>query len=593
MAKKQNFRITLPIAKIDEAQRLVYGIAAIEQVDKTKEILDYDSSKPYFESWSADIAKATQGRSLGNVREMHENSAVGKLTEFVPNDELKQFEVCAKVVDDAAWEKVSEGVYTGFSIGGEYERRWDDPNLKNVKRYTAKPAEISLVDNPCIPGATFEYVKSDGASELRKFAPKMSDSDVDRVASAVANKLAKAEKKTKAVDGVEHPASDFAFVGDPQDTDTWHLPIFDEAHVHAALSRFNQTEGLGNDKAKVARRLIAAAKKYGIDATNFTDEYVKSVVPNLKKGGLWHLSNIAEVVMNLEDIRYSIISDLASRGEPMIQEDENILTQINTLTESLIAMCSEELNEMVEETQSAAKTVSTEHEMLKKEIDAVMTKFETSTDPDMQKVASHLKTIGKCVDKLCDDHQKMGKSLDVLDGKEDKAEKSATHLKEIGEHVEKIRKCHESMGKSLDTLKGGDDADAKDGDKANDKKEPADDKNEDDKAEKVTTVELSKAVEDRFVKYEENQNQITEALNTIATTLAGFLKSDAPVNKAFTKVATNGSGVVVTKNQDTGGQVEKGTTPVATVGNGSAPDQRALVESLKKKYEGGGSRLGQ
>lgn len=80
-------------------------------------------------------------------------------------------------------------------------------------------------------------------------------------------------KKTKSVGGKEYGASTFAYVGDPQDTSTWHLPIPDEAHVRDALARFDQAQVPAADKAKVARKLIAAAKKYGIDASGFAKDY--------------------------------------------------------------------------------------------------------------------------------------------------------------------------------------------------------------------------------------------------------------------------------------------------------------------------------
>ena len=64
--------------------------------------------------------------------------------------------------------KGQEGVYTGFSQGGRYIKRWPDPET-GLTRYTAEPTEISLVDLPCLPGATFEVVK-DGAVEKRAFA---------------------------------------------------------------------------------------------------------------------------------------------------------------------------------------------------------------------------------------------------------------------------------------------------------------------------------------------------------------------------------------------------------------------------------------
>lgn len=164
-----NLRIFVPITKIDVAKRLVYGTMAEEVVDKSKEIFDYATSKPFFEKWSGEIAKNTDGKSVGNLRAMHQPIAAGKLTDIVFNDDARKIETCAHVVDAAEWEKVDKGVYTGFSIGGRYVKRWDDPGQDGVKRYTADPAEVSLVDNPCIATATFSAIKADGTTELRKF----------------------------------------------------------------------------------------------------------------------------------------------------------------------------------------------------------------------------------------------------------------------------------------------------------------------------------------------------------------------------------------------------------------------------------------
>lgn len=154
------------IAKIDESKHEVWGVATAEIVDKEGEIFDYDSSKPYFKSWSDEIAKATDGKSLGNVREMHEPSAVGKLVAIAFDDDLKQIRVGARIVDSIAWQKCTLGVYTGFSIGGAYVKTWKDGEYV---RFTASPVEISVVDNPCVPGAHFTAVKADGTCEVRKF----------------------------------------------------------------------------------------------------------------------------------------------------------------------------------------------------------------------------------------------------------------------------------------------------------------------------------------------------------------------------------------------------------------------------------------
>lgn len=158
----------LPLAKVDLDRRLVTGIATAEQPDRAGEICDYASSKPYFEKWSSEAVAASGGKSMGAVRAMHNRVAAGKLTDIDFDDNAKRIVVCAKIVDDDEWRKVQEGVYTGFSQGGRYVKRWSDPDT-GLTRYTAEPQEISLVDLPCLPEATFEVVKG-GVAEKRAFA---------------------------------------------------------------------------------------------------------------------------------------------------------------------------------------------------------------------------------------------------------------------------------------------------------------------------------------------------------------------------------------------------------------------------------------
>ena len=97
---------------------------------------------------------------------MHTLSAVGTLEQIQFDDAAKKIEVAAKVIDDDAWKKCKSGVYCGFSIGGRYAKTWQDGSLT---RYIADPSEVSLVDRPAIPSATFELVKADGTKEICKF----------------------------------------------------------------------------------------------------------------------------------------------------------------------------------------------------------------------------------------------------------------------------------------------------------------------------------------------------------------------------------------------------------------------------------------
>lgn len=159
--------IVIPLTKIDVERRLVIGVAAEEKPDRTNEIMDYDSAKQAFQAWSNAAYERSNGLSKGNLRAMHDpKSASGVFEQISFDDDNKLVEVCAKVVDDNDWKKCLAGVYTGFSIGGGYAKKWDDPMMKGVKRYTPRIAEISLVDSPCMPGARFaELVKADGLVE--------------------------------------------------------------------------------------------------------------------------------------------------------------------------------------------------------------------------------------------------------------------------------------------------------------------------------------------------------------------------------------------------------------------------------------------
>jgi hypothetical protein len=163
----------VPLVKADAARRLVYGVVTAETPDRAGEICDYATTKPYYEKWSAEFHKSSGGKSLGNLRAMHGKVAAGRVEAISFNDEAKQIEICAKIVDDAEWAKVEAGVYTGFSQGGGYVKRWPDENDPGGTRYTANPTEISLVDMPCLPAATFSMIKANGFVETKGFAPQI------------------------------------------------------------------------------------------------------------------------------------------------------------------------------------------------------------------------------------------------------------------------------------------------------------------------------------------------------------------------------------------------------------------------------------
>lgn len=272
-------QILARITKVDEATGKVYGRAVQEVPDRSGEIFDYATSKPNFEKWSTDMAKATDGKSVGNVRAMHGKVAAGKLTEITFADAEKAIDVCAEIVDPAEREKCIKGVYTGFSIGGRYVKKWTDGEDANLQRYTAEPTEISLVDLPCVPTAQFTVVKADGSEELRKFETtkdgvlevrvtfdevlqKLLDEDPDAMKHIMA-KIAE-RKDTKPEEG-EHKYGDVKFA----DEKNKKYPIDTEEHIRAAWNYINKPENAGKyDSADVSaiKSKIVAAWKDKIDA---------------------------------------------------------------------------------------------------------------------------------------------------------------------------------------------------------------------------------------------------------------------------------------------------------------------------------------
>ena len=161
----------VPFKKVDESKREVWGIVTSECPDADLEICDYASSKPHYDEWVNQFKQSTGGESLGNLREMHQLSAVGRAIGYDPRDASKEIWMGFKVIDDTAWRKVLERVYTGFSHGGEkVGPMWPDSINKACQRYTAKPMEVSLVDNPCLKEATYTLVRADGREEVVKIA---------------------------------------------------------------------------------------------------------------------------------------------------------------------------------------------------------------------------------------------------------------------------------------------------------------------------------------------------------------------------------------------------------------------------------------
>ena len=168
--------VFLPLEKVDREQRLVYGYASTEARDSQGEIV----------TRAAIEAALPAYMEYANIREMHQLSAVGVVKSAGLDDKGLLLE--AKVVDDAAWVKVREGVYKGLSIGGRVTQR-DALNKSIITGVDL--TEISLVDRPANPEALIAAYKAAGAADvtdkiekaalIEKAGARNSKADLERI----------------------------------------------------------------------------------------------------------------------------------------------------------------------------------------------------------------------------------------------------------------------------------------------------------------------------------------------------------------------------------------------------------------------------
>jgi len=168
-------RFSVPFSKVDVERRIVAGFATLDNVDKQADIVTSEASMDAF------------ARFRGNIREMHQPSAVGKMVSFKEDryfdPESKKFYsgvyVSAYVSKGAqdTWEKVLDGTLSGFSIGGKMNK-WDDAydekmdsQIRIIKEYDL--VELSLVDNPANQFANILSIeKIDGVDVVKTIGPE-------------------------------------------------------------------------------------------------------------------------------------------------------------------------------------------------------------------------------------------------------------------------------------------------------------------------------------------------------------------------------------------------------------------------------------
>lgn len=311
------------LSKVDEAKKTVTGVMASSEVDGAGESFDYASSKPYVEAWSADVAKASGGKSIGNVRAMHGMNAVGKVLDMMFDDAAESITITANIVDEAEFAKCLAGVYTGFSVGGDYVKKWDE---NGVKKYTANVGEVSIVDMPCNPGATFQVIKAAGGVESHEFV---------KAAGTGAEDDANSPRETEAKPSPVPAALDIGVLSKVSGVDlstnaAWlsGQPV-DRVLKAVALARRQHVEDVAT--------LVKASTEMAA--------FLEGKEPDLKKY-LFDVCQLVETFSMLETATWYATSDRAAEGD-MSKVPEQLKGALVLTGQALIDLAAEEVAELL------------------------------------------------------------------------------------------------------------------------------------------------------------------------------------------------------------------------------------------------------
>src|SRR6478609_313115 len=171
---QDSIKAQVGFSKVDKVNRIVSGFATLDNEDSHDDVVEAAASREAFK------------RFRGNIREMHQPIAAGRLVDFKEDSyydpETKKLHkgiyVSAYVSKgaEATWEKVLDGTLSGFSIGGNIKKSEtelvksadgeDGKPIRFIKEYDL--IELSLVDNPANQLANvFSIQKSDTGSVIK------------------------------------------------------------------------------------------------------------------------------------------------------------------------------------------------------------------------------------------------------------------------------------------------------------------------------------------------------------------------------------------------------------------------------------------
>jgi hypothetical protein len=384
-------RLSMPFGKVDQERRIVSGFASLDNIDKQDDIVTTEASMDAF------------SRFRGNIREMHQPSAVGKMLNFKEekyfDPETKKFykgvyvsTYISKGAQDA-WEKVLDGTYTGFSIGGRMNK-WDDAyneeldkTIRVIKQYDL--VELSLVDSPANQFASIVSVeKVDGIDVIKGDGM---DTIIENVFYDKDNGIvltSEEEKQLSPISGEEMKNIGFVEKSDKDKVDMIKF-LVDSAKGIDSSKINKEVSPMTEDTTAVAEAPVAEAE------VSVSAEVTPEAQPVAEKA-LDVETAVAEVAPEVETTKADEVADDSATSSPEdateapAEEASEDAEKADQVIVNAITEIKESVTNAFGDLTATIKSLSDEVANMKKSLDA------TTTDVDQ--IKGTFNEIGKRVD---------------------------------------------------------------------------------------------------------------------------------------------------------------------------------------------------
>lgn len=362
--------LSVPFVKVDKKRRIVSGFATLDNVDKHGDIVDTQASMNAF------------SRFRGNIREMHQPIAVGKIVSFRQEsfyDKETKKSYTGVFVDvyvskgaEDTWEKVLDGTLSGFSIGGsinksdtETDRDGYEGPVRVIKDYDL--IELSLVDNPAnqlanvfsIQKADIGFKVTGMATEIKTLNVFFCDSDGIAVSS---------EDDARDCTICDSAMNNIGWIEEASDTKTEDISEIVDSYVNkntVSEGGINVAEELNNEAVEEAVEVEEvveveapelpeepAALEDGIEKSADVEEAVEEVAEEVAEEAVE-----SEIEKMLNNIKSFITEAVEKSGDKTPSVDDimgDLMRQINETKSDMVEKYSN-IDKAVQDIQKSMK----------------------------------------------------------------------------------------------------------------------------------------------------------------------------------------------------------------------------------------------